>query len=116
MNHKVIYYRLKKVDVYGKFIYSVVKMVRIITKAFVRISPNPYMDKLNVNFESDVSGHGEVRLISASGNLVKIAASTITKGYNSIQLQDLNSQAPGLYIANIIINGKVVESLKVLKQ
>ena len=116
MNHKVIYYRLKKVDVYGKFIYSVVKMVRILTKAFVRISPNPYMDKLNVNFESDVSGHGEVRLISASGNLVKIAASTITKGYNSIQLQDLNSQASGLYIANIIINDRVVASLKVLKQ
>ena len=118
LNHTVIYYRLKQVDADGKFTYSVVKMVRIntVTKAFVQVSPNPYMDKLNVNFVSDASGNAEVRLISASGNLVKITASSITKGYNNIQLQDLQSQAPGLYIANIIINGKVVASLKVLKQ
>jgi hypothetical protein len=118
LNHTVIYYRLKKVDVYGKFMYSVVKMVRIntVTKAFVQVSPNPYMDKLNVSFISDAGGKAEVRLISASGNLVKIATSPVTKGYNNIQLQDLQSQAPGLYIANIIINGKVVTTLKVLKQ
>jgi hypothetical protein len=90
--------------------------INTVTKAFVRISPNPYMDKLNVNFVSDASGNGEVRLISASGNLIKISSSPITKGYNNIQLQDLNSQAPGLYIANIIINGKAVASLKVVKQ
>jgi hypothetical protein len=65
---------------------------------------------------ADVTGKGEVRLISASGNLVKITASSITKGYNNILLQDLQSQAPGLYIANIMINDKVVASVKVLKQ
>ena len=119
MNHTVIYYRLKQVDTNKKITYSVMRIVRIntlVTKAFVQVSPNPYMDKLNVNFVSDASGKAEVRLISASGNLVRITASTITKGYNNIQLQDLQSQAPGLYIANIIINGKVVTSLKVLKQ
>lgn len=117
--HTVIYYRLKQVDADEKFTYSVVKTVRIntvVTKAFAQASPNPYMDKLNVNFVSDASGTAEVRLIGATGNLVKIAASSITKGYNNIPLQDLQSQAPGLYIANIIINGKVVASLKVLKQ
>lgn len=119
LNHAVIYYRLKQVDADGKFTYSVVKMVRnntAVTKAFVQVSPNPYMDKLNVNFVSDASGKAEVRLISASGNLVKITASSITKGYNNIQIQDLQSQAPGLYIANIIINGKAMASLKILKQ
>ena len=119
LKHTVIYYRLKDVNPDGKFTYSVVKTVRInamAAKAFVKVSPNPYMDKLNVNFVSDASGKAEVRLISASGNLVKITASSITKGYNNIQLQDLQSQAPGLYIANIIINDKVVASVKVLKQ
>jgi hypothetical protein len=118
LNHKAIYYRLKQVDIDKKFTYSVVKVIRIntVTKAFVQISPNPYMDKLNVNFVSDASGKAEVRLISASGNVVKATASSITKGYNNIQLQELHSQAPGLYIANIIVNDKVVASLKVLKQ
>ncbi len=117
-SHPVIYYRLKQVDVDGKFTYSVVKVVRIntVTKAFVQVSPNPYMDKLNVNFVSDAAGNAEVRLISAAGSVVKVTASPVTKGYNNIQLQNLNSQAPGIYIANIIINDKVVASLKVVKQ
>lgn len=117
LRHKVIYYRLEQVDDDGKFSYSVVKMVRInaVTKAFIQISPNPYLDKLNVNFVSDTSGNAAVRLISASGNLVKLTTSSIAKGYNNIQLQDLRSQAPGLYTANIIINDKVVASLRVLK-
>ena len=111
LNHTVIYYRLKQVDADGKFTYSVVKIVRIdtavtVTKAFAQVSPNPYMDKLNVNFVSDASGTAEVRLTGASGNLVKITTSSITKGYNNIQLQDLQAQAPGLYIATIVINGK----------
>jgi hypothetical protein len=117
-DHKVIYYRLKQVDIDGKFTYSVIKTVRINTavKAFVQVSPNPYMDKLNVNFVSDQSGKAEVRLMSASGRIVRSAASAITSGYNNIQLQALDSQAAGLYIADIIINGRILTSIKVLKQ
>ncbi len=117
-NHKTIYYRLKQVDADGRFTYSTVKMVKINSdeKAFIQISPNPYMDKLNVNFVSHENGNAEVRLISTSGKLVKIAASSVTKGYNTVQVLNLNSEAAGLYIANIIINDKVVASVKVVKQ
>jgi hypothetical protein len=117
-NHTVVYYRLKQVDADGKFTYSSVKMVRLseVSKVSVQVSPNPYMDKLNINFVNDASGNAEVRLISASGTLVKIASTSITKGYNSIQIQNLNSEPSGLYIANITINGREVASLKVIKQ
>ena len=110
-----VYYKLKWTDKSGKINFSTIVKVGLGGTMNIQVIPNPYMDKLNVNFVSDASGNAEVRLISASGNLVKITSS-ITKGYNNIQLQDLHSQAPGLYIANIIINGKVVASLKVLKQ
>ena len=118
VNHAVVYYRLKQVDADPNFTYSVVRMVRIntVTKAFVQVSPNPYMDKLNVNFVSDAAGNAEVRLTSASGNLVKITTSSVIKGYNNIQLQDLYAQAPGVYIATIIVNNKSVASLQVIKQ
>lgn len=119
LNHKVIYYRLKQVDVDGRFTYSVVKMVRInntTTKLFVQVSPNPYMDKLNVNFVSDASGKAEVRLINASGGIIKRIESTISRGYNNLQLQDLNSQAPGIYIVNVVVNGKSIDSQKIIKQ
>jgi hypothetical protein len=118
LNHTVVYYRLKQVNADQKFSYSVVKTVRIkaVTKALVEVSPNPYMDKLKVSFVSNEQGNAEVRLVSVSGNLVKIAASAAIKGYNSIELKDLQSQAPGIYIANIIINNKPVASVRVMKQ
>jgi Secretion system C-terminal sorting domain len=111
-----VLYKLKWTDKSGKINYSTIVKVRLGETINIQVMPNPFMDRLNVNFVSDASGNAEVRLISASGNLVKTTASSITKGNNNIQLQDLHSQASGLYIANIIINGRAVASLKVLKQ
>jgi Secretion system C-terminal sorting domain len=114
----VIYYRLKQVDVNGQFSYSVVKVIKVntISKVSVQVSPNPYMDKLNVNFISDAAGNAEVRLVSATGNLVKITSANITKGYNNIQLQNLQGETAGIYIASVVLNGKMAVSVKVVKQ
>ena len=116
--HKDVFYRLKYIDVNGKFSYSIIKKVSINTssKMSMQVMPNPYMDQLNVNFVSDAGGTAEIRLLNASGSMVKRIQSAIVRGDNSLQLQDLNSQAPGFYIANVIINNKLTASLKVLKQ
>ena len=119
LNHKIIYYRLKQEDANGKYTYSVVKTVRISNvsdqKIAVQVMPNPYMDKLNVNFTSNNSGKAEIRMISASGTVVKKAESTINKGSNTYQLQDLSSQLPGMYVVNIVVNGQSIGSQKIIK-
>ncbi len=118
-NHNIIYYRLKQVDVDGNFTYSVVKTVRVSKmsdqKISVQVMPNPYLDKLNVNFTSDNGGKAEIRMISISGTVVKKTESTINKGSNNIQLQDLSSQLPGMYIVNIMVNGQSIGSQKIIK-
>ena len=118
-NHNIIYYRLKQVDNNGNYDYSVVKTVRISNnnnqKIAVQVMPNPYMDKLNVNFESQTSGKAEIRMISASGTLVKISAANINKGFNNLQLQDLSNQLPGMYVVNIVVNGQSIGSQKIIK-
>lgn len=119
LNHAIVYYRLKQVDINGHFSYSAVKMVRVNNiadkKIAVQVMPNPYMDKLNVNFESKSSGKAEIRMISASGTLVKKLESSINKGSNSLQLQDLSSQLPGMYVINIIVDGQSIGSKKIIK-
>ena len=77
--------------------------------------PNPYMDKLNVNFSADNNGKAEIIMISASGNIVKKAVSNINKGSNNIQLQDLSAQAPGMYVVNILVNGQSIATQKIIK-
>jgi hypothetical protein len=115
--HKEAFYRLKFIDVNGNVSYSIIKRISLYTsKMSMQVMPNPYMDKLNVNFVSDAGGMAEIRLFNASGSMVKRIQSAIVRGDNSLQLQDLNSQAPGFYIANVIINNKLTASLKVLKQ
>jgi Secretion system C-terminal sorting domain len=118
-NHKVIYYRLKQVDANSKATYSVIKTVRINStvdqKVSLQVMPNPYMDKLNVNFDSKDAGKGEIRIISTSGTIVKKVESTITKGTNTLQVQDLSSQAPGMYVVNIVVNGQSIGSQKLIK-
>ncbi|HEY5407689.1 MAG TPA: T9SS type A sorting domain-containing protein [Ginsengibacter sp.] len=117
--HNIIYYRLKQVDINGNFSYSVVKTVRISNvndkKISVQVMPNPYMDKLNVNFSTDNNGKAEIIMISASGIIVKKAESTINKGSNNIQLQDLSTQAPGMYVVNILVDGQSIGSQKIIK-
>ena len=118
-NHKVIYYRLKQANANGKYTYSAVKTVRIgnITdqRIAIQVMPNPYMDKLKVNFTSNNGGKAEIRMISLSGAVVKKTESTIIKGANTFQLQDLSSQLPGMYVVNIVVNGQVIGSQKILK-
>lgn len=117
-SHKVVYYRLKQIDFDGRVIYSASKMVRFgsDTKTIVQIFPNPYMEKLNVNFESEESGKAEVRMINTKGLVVAAKQSLIIGGYNNIQLTDLDTQLSGLYIVDVLVNGKTITTQKVIKQ
>ncbi|MDQ6762831.1 MAG: T9SS type A sorting domain-containing protein [Bacteroidota bacterium] len=117
-SHKVIYYRLKQIDFDGKVTYSVVKMVRFgsDTKISVQVFPNPYTQTINVNFASEENGKAEVRMINTKGQVVAKSQSLIGKGYNKLQLTDLSTQLAGLYIVDVIVNGKVVDTQKVIKQ
>ncbi len=120
LKHNVIFYRLKQVYRDGSFNYSAVKIVRInnndiTTKPVVKVLPNPYMEKLNVNFESTEIGNAEIRLINTSGSIVKKLQADVSEGTNSLQLKDLQSNAPGIYVVNIVVNGKSISSQTLVK-
>lgn len=115
--HKEVFYRLKLIDQKGGFTYSIVKMMKLTTleNTEIQVLPNPYMEKLNVNFQVEDYNKAEIRLINMSGNVIASTQATVTKGMNTIQLANLNSKASGLYVVNLIIDGKLISSQKVLK-
>ncbi len=118
-NHKIIYYRLKQIDIDGQITYSVIKMVRFNSAAaaqtFVQVYPNPYMEKINVNFDSDQNGNAELRMVNAKGQVVASKKAAILKGYNNLQLTDLSSQTKGLYVVEVIVNGNLSSTQKLMK-
>lgn len=113
----IVYYRLKQFDIDGKATYSKVLVVRLQAKANVimQVSPNPFVEHLNVRFTSAESGTAQIRIMNVAGQTLLSKQSTISKGYNNIQIDDLNKLASGMYVAQLMMNGMVIDNQRVIK-
>lgn len=113
----VVYYRLKQFDIDGKFTYSKVIAVRLLANADVlmQVSPNPFIENLNVRFSSTQSGTAQIRISNAAGQIVLSKQALISKGYNNIQVEGLNSLGTGMYVAQLVVNGTVINNQRVIK-
>lgn len=115
----VVYYRLKQVDMDGKGSYSKVVAVKFQAEANnnndVQVSPNPFTANLYVRFNATENGNAEIRIISVAGVKMVSKQSTIVKGYNNILVEGLSKLAPGLYIAQLVQNGVVIDNKKVIR-
>ena len=113
------YYRLKQIDKDGKFNYSTV--VAIVLKSSssnaikMTVSPNPFVEKVNVQFFAVANGLAELRVLNMNGQTILSKQSTISSGYNSIQVSDLAKLNAGIYIIQLVKDGVVVENKKVVK-
>lgn len=114
---QVVYYRLKQVDNDGKITYSKVLAVRLQSKANVvmQVSPNPFAKNLNISFNATETGVAQIRLISTTGQTLLSKQSTISKGHNSIQLDGLTDLSSGIYVAQLVFNGIMLDKQQVIK-
>jgi|GEM_PF-559445 len=112
-----VYYRLKQVDKDGNISFSDIRMVRFETgnTTSVQISPNPFMEQVNLKFVSEETGTAAVKLISITGQVVYNNINRITKGLNTISLNNLSSLSRGMYIVQVTIDGKVISNEKIVK-
>lgn len=114
----VVYYRLKQIDNNGRVTYSNVLTVRLQSKTSdvkMQVSPNPFVESLNIQFTSTENNKAQVQLLTVTGQKVFTQQATVTKGSNSIQVQGLSKLVPGMYIAQLIVNGSVIDNQKIIK-
>ncbi len=111
----VVYYRLRMVDVDGKFKYSNVIMVRKEKKTIsgISLSPNPVISSANatVRFDAARSSVVSLRVIDMAGRQILAQQNNVTEGTNSIQVNNLNRLQPGLYIIQLV-NGNELSAFK----
>jgi hypothetical protein len=111
----VVYYRLRMVDVDGKFKYSNVIMVRKEKKTItgISLSPNPVISTANatVRFEAASNAVVSLRVMDMAGRQVLSQQNNVTGGTNSIQVNNLNRLQPGLYIIQLV-NGNELSAFK----
>lgn len=112
---EVLYYRLKMVDMDGKYTYSNVIMVRKEKKTIsgISLSPNPVMSSGNATVRFDAAGNAMVtlRVLDMAGRQVLQQQNNVTGGTNSIQVNNLNRLQPGLYIIQLV-NGNELSAFK----
>ena len=108
-----VYYRIKNVDMDGKFKYSTIARFKngvseIVLKAF----PSPVQSKLTLQHPI-VTGNGLVTISTADGRVVK----SVKPATGSMQTYiDMSSLQAGIYMVRIDAGEGATETIKIVKQ
>ena len=114
---QIIYYRLKQINVDGKTSYSVILATRNETGTGNKmlVSPNPFSGDFTIGFNANANAVSEIRLVNTIGQTVYSKQVTVLKGYNNIQVAGLDKFVPGIYMAELVVDGKIVETKRMVK-
>jgi hypothetical protein len=104
------YYRLKMVDLDGRFKYSntiVISGNNSVTLNTIR--PNPFVNDLRISINLQKDQQINMVLVDAYGHQIKIKTIAGVKGYNEIILSQLNGLTAGMYTLKIYADGNVYQ-------
>jgi hypothetical protein len=109
----ITYYRIKSIDVDGRFGYSTVALVKsgksiIILKAF----PTPFIKSLSIQHGTATAG-SLITISSEDGRVIKSVVPAIGTQQTEV---DLSSAKAGMYLVRYSNSNGEAETLKVLKQ
>ena len=111
-----IYYRLKMVDIDGKFSYSFVVRVYSGTKtnSGLTVSPNPFKEEFLFAARFKQAGKISLRFIDTKGAVIKLYNKKVMTGLNSFTIDKLGSLAAGVYILEVK-QGNETRKTKIIK-
>ncbi len=94
----VNYYRLKQVDLDGRFMYSKVLTLRSNLEKFsVKAGPNPFAGNISVFYQLEKDEALQIRLYDQGGRTVKQYTTRGGAGVNTYNITDLNNLPKGNY-------------------
>ncbi len=114
-----IYYRLKQIDLDGKYEYSntiVIKTNEDLNFGNdISIVPNPFTDGVQINFSQHQNAAVNVILVDALGREVYTKQVPSIIGNNIITIDNLNLLQNGIYFIRLESNGTTTKVVKLLK-
>ena len=97
-----VYYRLKMIDLDGKFTYSNIILIRKDGKAItdIRVIPNPLIrgSIATIRFEATERATVNLNVLDMSGRTVLRQQNNVEQGTNSVPLNNFTTLQPGTYI------------------
>jgi hypothetical protein len=112
-----LYYRVKQTDESGKISYSNLTFVHLQMAAAEKMqtAPNPFTEKIAVQFNSDNKGNAEIRIANIAGVTLLSKTFTVNKGNNNYIVNNLAALTPGIYFARLVVNGQIIDTKKIIK-
>ena len=114
----IVYYRLKDVDIDGKFGYSKIIALRLdgsSMSASFSAYPNPFNSNIKLTVSTTKNTNASISIINTAGQRLANQLVQLQTGQNIVVLQNLNSLEPGIYIVELVTeDGKNYQ--KVVKQ
>jgi Secretion system C-terminal sorting domain len=98
---KYVYYRLKQVDMNGRYTLSSIVKLSIGTTSSLVVYPNPFSNDFTVSFSATKTATATVKLQSSTGQLVFSKMISVNKGNNSILINSLPSINAGVYYLTV---------------
>jgi hypothetical protein len=108
----MVYYRIKSIDVDGKYSYSIIVNIKglqsdVVMKAF----PMPVQNQLTIQHNA-ANGNTKLEIISTDGRIIK--ALVLTEGTQQTNV-DLSLAKSGVYVVRLL-NGTSIQTAKIIKQ
>lgn len=113
---KYVYYKLKQIDLDGKFIFtSVVRVATDGMKASMTAYPNPFSTHFTASFSANKTADAKMTLRNAMGQPVMVRTLKVIQGNNTIDIANLPALTSGVYYATIQ-NDDIHYHIKLQKQ
>lgn len=109
------YYRLRMVDIDGRFTYSKVVAIKRSTSGLLsEIYPNPFTASIRLQLQLPSSSMVEVRVVDGTGKTVRTMSVKGVEGTNIFHLRGLQELGAGVYVL-VVRAGSETFSTKLLK-
>ena len=105
----VYYYRIKQVDLDGKYAYSKTVSIRNNQNIDVQIYPSPAVQKTTASIQLPKEDEVSISIFDANGRFIRelMVASSLDKGSHNLEL-DLTGLTSGVYSIGITIGGEIM--------
>jgi hypothetical protein len=101
------YYRIRRVDVDGKFGYSVVKTIKVSAVNAIQIRPNPVTgNNLILGISLQQSNKTTIQVVGVDGKVLARKNVDLVVGVNTVSV-DISNVPTGIYLVQIQLNDEV---------
>jgi len=119
MNKNDLYYRLKQVDKNQMSAIAtkplVVRVYRTKTLQSMSVTPNPAKNDIMVVAELNENAYAVIKVISMNGIEMMRKTTRVNIGTNKFRLEGTSTLAHGVYMLQVIVNGKENMNVKLIK-